>query len=445
MAIKGLVDLEAFVIGGYATPETYYQISSGEYVEHDYSALNYAFEAQTLTSSFSVSCEGTTSIESATLTSSFTVSCDGDKFDFASATLTSTSSLSASGGRIRYGESAQTSSATTSVDGNASPFVGSSSLTTTSTTSQNAIYTAASESITLNGFFTQVQLAGELIEAGTSITPRTDEYTWADFKESEFVDRSWSDWFGDAWGSEKRIILIGAGSIIKATGGYLAQGEASISTSASMPTATMTRVRDFSASPSITTTASTNGNATFGPTKEVTTSISQSTDAMRFRGVSSGGNPFEMPMGAFTTSTNGIYLMASGDSNPTITTTISSIGNVTFDLKYGQGITAAFSQSTNAIYTAGGFVSLSALYSTVQAGRIITIADPWNTITVPYELRTFVVPIETRQIVVLQETRLNKVKEETRVAEVQQETRIRKIFRGTITDTSGIPRVRSET
>ena len=149
-------------------------------------------------------------------------------------------------------------------------------------------------------------------------------------------------------------------------------------------------------------------------------------------------------MGTFTSSQNAFYT-ASGDSNPTITTTISSIGNVTFDLKYGQGITAAFSQSTTAIYTAGGFVSLSALYSTVQAGRIITIADPWNTITVPYELRTFVVPIETRQIAVLQETRLNKVKEETRVAEVQQETRIRKIFRGTITDTSGIPRVRSET
>ena len=443
MAIKGLVDLEAFVIGGYATPETYYQISSGEYGLDDYVDLNYAFEAQTLTSSFSVSCDGQIDVVSATLTSSFSVSCDADKFDFASATLTSTSSLSASGGRIRYGESAQTSSATTSTNA-VVEFVGSSSLTTTSTTSQNAIYTAASESITLNGFFTQVQLAGELIEAGTSITPRTDEYTWADFKESEFIDRSWSDWFGDAWGSEKRIILIGAGSIIKATGGYLAQGNTSISTSASMPDVTCTRIRGSTIPCPVVVTTSTNGNATFGPTKEVTTSISQSTDAIRFRGVSSGGNPYEMPMGAFTTSTNGIYLIASGDSNPTITTTISGVGNVTFDLKYGQGITTAFSQSTNAVYTAISGASLSALYSTVQVGRIITIADPWNTITVPYELRTFVVPIETRQIAVLQETRLNKVKEETRVAEVQQEARIRKIFRGTITDTTGIPRVRSE-
>ena len=423
MAIKGLVDLEAFVIGGYATPETYYQISSGEYGLDDYVDLNYAFEAQTLTSSFSVSC-------------------DADKFASASATLTSTSSLSASGERIRYGESAQTSSATTSTNA-VVEFVGSSSLTSTSSLSASGERIRYGESITLNGFFTQVQLAGELIEAGTSITPRTDEYTWADFKESEFIDRSWSGWFGDAWGSEKRIILIGAGSIIKATGGYRVFASASVSTSASMPDVTCTRIRGSTIPCPVVVTTSTNGNATFGPTKEVTTSISQSTDAIRFRGVSSGGNPYEMPMGAFTTSTNGIYT-ASGDSNPTITTTISGVGNVTFDLKYGQGITTAFSQSTNAVYTAISGASLSALYSTVQVGRIITLADPWNTITVPYELRTFVVPIETRQIAVLQETRLNKVKEETRVAEVQQEARIRKIFRGTITDPSGIPRVRSE-
>ena len=94
-------------------------------------------------------------------------------------------------------------------------------------------------------------------------------------------------------------------------------------------------------------------------------------EAMRFRGVSSGGNPFQMPMGTFTSSQNAFYT-ASGDSNPTITTTISGVGNVTFDLKYGQGITAAFSQSTNAVYTAIGGASLSALYSTVQVGRIIT-------------------------------------------------------------------------
>ena len=424
MAIKGLVDLEAFVIGGYATPETYYQISSGEYGLDDYVDLNYAFEAQTLTSSFSVSC-------------------DADKFASASATLTSTSSLSASGERIRYGESAQTSSATTSTNA-VVEFVGSSSLTSTSSLSASGERIRYGESITLNGFFTQVQLAGELIEAGTSITPRTDEYTWADFKESEFIDRSWSGWFGDAWGSEKRIILIGAGSIIKATGGYRVFASASVSTSASMPDVTCTRIRGSTIPCPVVVTTSTNGNATYGPSKSVSTGVTMPTpEAMRFRGVSSGGNPYEMPMGAFTTSTNGIYT-ASGDSNPTITTTISGVGNVTFDLKYGQGITTAFSQSTNAVYTAISGASLSALYSTVQVGRIITLADPWNTITVPYELRTFVVPIETRQIAVLQETRLNKVKEETRVAEVQQEARIRKIFRGTITDPSGIPRVRSE-
>lgn len=444
MAIKGLVDLEAFVIGGYATPETYYQISSGEYVDPDFTALNYAFEAQTLTSSFSVSCEGTTQIQSATLTSSFTVSAAGVKFDFGSATLTSSSSVSAFGGRIRTGQTSATSSATTTQNAVAN-FRGSLSAVSSFTNSTNAIYKAFSESLTLNAFFTQVQLAGELIEAGTSITPRTTEYTWADFKESDIIDRAWTDWFGDAWGGEKRIVLVGAASMLKALGGYRAFGSASASTSATVPDVTMNRIRTFSASPTATASTSVNGNATFGPTKEVTTSATQSTDGKRFRGVSSGGNPFQMPMGAFSSSTLAFYT-ASGDANPIAVASVSGIGNVTFDLKYGQGITAAFSTSTDANFTAQlQPTELFALYSTLTEGRLISPADPFNTVIVPQELRTILVPLETRQFVVPEETRLNKVKQETRVAEVQQETRIRKIFKPPYTNRSSIPRVRSET
>ena len=207
----------------------------------------------------------------------------------------------------------------------------------------------------------------------------------------------------------------------------------------------MTRIRDFSASPTATASTSVNGNATFGPTKEVTTSATQSTDGKRFRGVSSGGNPFQMPMGAFSSSTLAFYT-ASGDANPIAVASVSGIGNVTFDLAYGQGITAAFSTSTNANFTAQlQPTELFALYSTLSEGRLISPADPFNTVIVPQELRTILVPTETRQFVVPEETRLNKVKQETRVAEVQQETRIRKIFKPPYTNRSSIPRVRSET
>lgn len=445
MAIKGLVDLEAFVIGGYATPETYYQISSGEYGLDDYVDLNYAFEAQTLTSSFAVSCEGSIDLNSATLTSSFTVSAAGVKFDFATATLTSSSSVSAFGGRIRTAQTSASSSASTTQNAVAT-FRGSLSAISSFTNSTNAIYKAFSESLTLNGFFTQVQLAGELIEAGTSITPRTSEYTWADFKESAIIDRAWTDWFGDSWGGEHRIVLVGAASFLKALGGYRAFASASVTTSATVPDVTMNRIRSYSASPTATTSSSVNGNATFGPSKEVITSASQSTDGQRFRGVSSGGNPFQMPMGTFSSSTNGIYLKAQGSGNPVAVTSVSGVGSVTFDLAYGQGITAAFSQSTNANFTAQlQPTELFALYSTLSEGRLITPADPWNTIIVPQELRTILVPAETRQFVVPEETRLNKVKQETRVAQVQQETRIRKIFKPVYTNRSSIPRVRSET
>lgn len=445
MAIKGLVDLEAYAIGGYATPETYYHISSGEYVEHDYSVLNYTFEAQTLTSSFSVSCEGSTEVNSAILTSSFTVSAAGVKFDFGSATITSSSSMSAFGGRIRTGQTNPSASATTTQNAVAT-FHGSLSAVSSFTNSTNAIYQAFSESLTLNAFVTQIQLAGKLIEAGTSITPRTSEYTWADFKESDVIDRAWTDWFGDSWGGEKRIVLVGAASVLKALGGYRAFASGNMATSATMPDVTMNRIRSYSASPTATTSSSVNGNATFGPTKEVTASATQSTDGKRFRGVSSGGNPFQMPMGTFSSSTNGIYFRASGSGNPVAVASVSGVGSVTFDLAYGQGITAAFSQSTDANFTAQlQPTELFALYSTLSEGRLISPADPWNTIIVPQELRTISVPIETRQFVVPEETRLNKVNQETRVAQVQQETRTRKIFKPVYTNRSSIPRVRSET
>ena len=445
MAIKGLVDLEAFVISDYATPETYYQISVGEYGLDDYVDLNYAFEAQTFTSSFSVSCEGTTHVNTATLTSSFSLSCDADKFDFASATLTSTSSLSASGGRIRTGEGSYTSSATTSTNA-VVEFVGTATPTTTTTTSTNAIYTAASESLTLTGFYSQIQLAGKLIEAGASITPTTSEYTWASFKESEIIDRAWTDWFGDRWGSAGQIILISVASYIKALGGYLAQGEATMSATASMPTATCTRIRGSTIPCPIVVTTSTNGNATYGPSKSVSTGVTMPTpEAMRFRGISSGGNPYEMPMGAFTTSTNGIYLKAQGNATQTITASVSGIGSVTFDLGYGQGITAAFTNSTNGYYTAASeSLSLIGFYTNLTVGRLISPADPWNTITIPQELRNLLVPEEIRQIAVLQETRLNKLMQETRLTNVDEETRTWKIFKPVYTDRTNIPRVRSE-
>lgn len=445
MAIKGLVDLEAFVIGGYATPETYYQISSGIFVDLDYSVSNYTLDAKTLKSSFTVSCDGTKAISTATLTSSFTVSAAGVKFDFASATLTSSSSVSASGGRIRTAQTSASSSASTTQNAVAT-FRGSLSAISSFTKSTNAIYKAFGQSLTLNGFFTQVQLAGELIEAGTSITPRTSEYTWEDFKESAFIDRAWTDWFGDSWGGEHRIVLVGAASVLKAVGGYRAFASASVSTSATVPNVSFIRIRNHSASPTATTSSSVNGNATFGPTKEVITSASTSSDGRRFRGVSSGGNPFQMPMGTFSSSTNGIYLKAQGSGNPTAVASVSGVGNVTFDLKYGQGITAAFSQSTNANFTAQlQPTELFALYSTLSEGKLISPADPWNTIIVSQELRTILVPAETRQFVVPEETRLNKVNQETRVAKVEQETRIRKIFKPPYTNRSSVPRVRSET
>ena len=119
--------------------------------------------------------------------------------------------------------------------------------------------------------------------------------------------------------------------------------------------------------------------------------------------------------------------------------------NVVFDLAYGQSIGAAFAQSTDANALFSPSLGLSAFNTQLSAGRLITIADPWNILTVPLETRTLVIPEDSRVIKVLQESRLNTIIAETRGLRVPQETRKYKIFKPVFTNRSSLPKVRSET
>ena len=121
-------------------------------------------------------------------------------------------------------------------------------------------------------------------------------------------------------------------------------------------------------------------------------------------------------------------------------------GNATTVFDITKTLSLAFEQQVDANYNiASGSTSLSAFYSNLAVGRLITLPDPFNTIKVPQEIRTLVVPIENNIIEVLGETRVNKVITETRAIKVKQETRNFKIMRPGFTDRSSIPRVRQET
>tara|TARA_E500000331_G_scaffold292907_1_gene289960 strand:+ start:253 stop:1059 length:807 start_codon:yes stop_codon:yes gene_type:complete len=260
------------------------------------------------------------------------------------------------------------------------------------------------------------------------------DITWESFKESEFIDRTWDEWYGDAW--EQGGVLFVINIIAKATGGYRALGSATINSTFTTQ-ATPTRIRSFTATPSTAFTSAVNGNRIASGETSPTASFGIASDYIRIRGFT----------GSFT-GVSSVSALANAvfDPSPNLQAvfTTSTQGNVVFDLAYGQTHTAQFSTSTNGNADFKGTISVTAFNTQLSAGRLITIADPFNTITILKDTRTLVVPIENRTTKVLQQTRVNNITEQSRSIKVLEETRRNKIFRGVLTDRSSIPRVRSD-
>lgn len=395
MAIKGLVDTQAYVIGDYHTPVGYFNParSVGEYVVDDYVITDYLFEALDLQSTFTIQAELTKVDVKATLISVFTLQADAEDLDLATGTLSGSFTISA-----------------------------------------QANYTAASESISITGFYTQTQVAGELFFG------EPQDITWDSFRESEFIDRSWDEWYGDQW--DQGGVIFSVASILQAKGGYRAQATATLS-------AAFTQQQNITIAVSKTITAENtlSGTAVYiaGGFASPTAQATAQADPNRFRGVAIDGTPLDIPA-VLTLQGNAIARFDLGyvqDIQPQAT--VQTQANVVFDLAYGQSIGAAFAQSTNANVTFDPTIGLEAFNTQLSAGRIITIADPWNILTVPLETRTLVIPEDSRVIKVLQESRLNTVIAETRGLRVPQETRKYKIFKPVFTNRSSLPKVRSET
>lgn len=430
MAIKGLIDTQAYVLGdyqdlGYFNP----QRSVGKYVVSDYSASDYTFDALELTSSFTVSADGTKDFTGATLTASFSVSVAGEKFDFASGTITSSFGISVTPTRIRSGAGSTSAAFTTTQQGNAT-FISGTTSAITSTTSQNASVTFDSGTLNLPAILTQTQVAGELF-----FGQQTD-ITWESFKESEFIDRSWDEWYGDAW--ELGGVLFVVGIITKATGGYRALGSATLNPTFTTQI-TPTRIRQAEITQSAAFTTSVDGNTIASGETSPTASFTKTSAAQRIRGFT-GSFTGVSSVSALAHATFDLAYVQ--DIQPVFTA--STNANASFDLAYGQNNTAVFTTSANGFVEFKASVSITAFNTQLSAGRLITIADPFNTITVIQDTRTLMVPVENRTTKVLEQTRVNNITEQSRSIKVLEETRRNKIFRGVLTDRSSIPRVRSE-
>ena len=283
--------------------------------------------------------------------------------------------------------------------------------------------------------FASVLLPSSFTLNATGIYRRTlGEYSWDDFAESNVIDRTWDEWFGDQWDSGG--VAFSFGIILDAQGGFLRTGTLSITafnsqltvgsgifaptvghSSAFTFSATPTRLRDGLASVTGAFTTATTANATFGPSKTITANAT----------ISPTGNA------SFKAS-----------SSITARATISPTGNVVFTPTVSITSTVTKNFIGGAIY--GHFqLTLNALYSQLSVGLVIQLTDPFNIIKVNKELRTIMALPEDRKIPVLQETRVNTVVSETRDIGVSQETRKFKIFRPNFTNRSSIPRIRQET
>jgi hypothetical protein len=304
---------------------------------------------------------------------------------------------------------------------------------------------------------TQVNVTGQLdfdfavLKTFRAFTPRflravvTDighmpDATWNTYAESDFIDRTWDDFSDYKWDFLDDFFI--RSTITKATGGFLVNATASITAFANS-SLSFNRLRGDVITPPSVSTMSVDANYITAAPATVEAAFAQTGSVSRFRGVSVS-NQAQQFTAINTTSVNANFTSRSTVVEYTGRVTVSGNATTVFDIT--KTLSPAFEQQADANYNvAVGSTSLTALYSKITVGRLISLPDPFNTIRVAQEIRTIMVPVENNTIQVLAETRVNRVITETRAIQVKQETRNYKISRPGFTDRTSIPRVRQET
>lgn len=434
MALKGIgIDPNIYVEQGFYTPETYTTPppSQGDYfTPQGYAELDYVLEALDLVSSFSIQAEGTLEIASATLVSTFTLTADGQDFDFASATLTSTFTTSTLGGYRHFGSASVVSTSTTTSDANIT-YDPSNTINVSTSTQQNGNVDYRGTP-TLDSVATQISVGGIFYDAASE--GQQDDYTWDTFAESEFIDRTWNEWFGGKW--HPGLIAFIKTTDVSVNGGLIAGG--------SIQNARM--VSNISADANVSYTDSATLSAAYSIQSDYTRT--RNADPASYSIVSSTQQDANVSFDSDASVSSAISTTVNGNATfraiqtYDITSSTSQNANVVFDPT--KQITAAYNISPNANVSYDAGASFSAFNTTFTLGRLIVIADPWNILTVKQELRTLLVPRENNIFEVLQETRVNNIETETRGYKVPQETRAFKIYKPIFTRRSSIPKVRAD-
>ena len=278
-------------------------------------------------------------------------------------------------------------------------------------------------------------VAESYIGARGVIQAKLQEFTWNDFAESNVIDRTWDEWYGDAWDFDG--VAFSFSTVIKALGGRL-----------HLPVITSTSQ----------TTLSGLGRFTASGVANPTAVATQSSNAVRVRQLVNENytgvfnvESFAYAInfgeadwtGSFTTAFNG-NSTKNFYSSPTAIFTQTAVG--AYGVSAGKSaLQSLFTQDADGNYLiARADALLNAFAFELTDGTKILIVDPYLTYKVLGETRMFSINTESRIIECLDETRVNSIKEESCVYLVPEEKRMYKIMKPPFKYRSTIPRVRQE-
>lgn len=291
-----------------------------------------------------------------------------------------------------------------------------------------------------NPYVTVAYVTDGYVQERGNIRGSLEDFNWNQFSEDgQYIDRTWDEWYGDAW--DYSGVAFTFGIVSKALGGYLIAGGSALSSVATQADTTCNRLRDQTAPFTFSSIASFSSLGGFLATGDasITATASQTTVPNRFR-----DQPTPISYSSiFSETANGNATFGPSPSFVALFTQVTQ-GNATY--RPSRTLSAIFSQLSNGNYVLAQLqpLNLQAFAFELSDGALISLVDPYYTIKALQEIRTYIVPEENRIIECLSESRVNTAPTETRGIVVLQETRNYRIFTPVFKDRSSIPRTRGD-
>lgn len=290
-----------------------------------------------------------------------------------------------------------------------------------------------------NPYVTASYVTDLYVQERGNITGRLEDFTWDQFAESEYIDRTWEEWYGDGW--DYSAVAFTFTTVSRAVGGYLAFGSSAQSSVATQADTTCNRLRFSGVNENYTASANFSSLGGFLATGDasISATASQSTIPNRLRDQPTPINYSSI----FNQTSVGNATFRPSPSLLALFTQVAR-GNATY--RPSKTLSAIFTQLSKGSYSFAGItpLNLQAFAFELSDGALISLPDPYFTIKALQEIRAYIVPEENRIIECLNESRVNTAPTETRGIEVLQETRKYRIFTPAFKDKSSIPRVRGD-